>query len=271
MFDDQEFASRFREALNQTALTDFTLSFAGGAGEDDAPLLPTLRMSGMGKCARRLYYDLIATTVVRSVGNPWQNILGYAGQAIVAKTLQTMGYTLFNEEKLVEYAGVPGHTDGQLTGLDLGKKKAIWDCKLRNGFALRDIIRDGLMKAEPDTYIQQQGYIAAEGADLGIVTVHPFDLTDAKSRLKTYKIDQDILVTRIIIKPNKKVHELISTRASMIRFAASAKVVPDREFDPLGDHERFPCGFCEHLNTCLAQGETRQFTVAPLEFKDGDK
>lgn len=224
-----------------------------------------IRMSGIAKCARQSYYDKVSPSTEGGASS-WQSIMGYAGQEIVAATLIEMGYDLFNQEQEVYYAGIKGHTDGQLRGLDLDGRTAVWDCKLRNSFALKDLIMRGLPAASPEMYAQQQAYLAATGADLCIITVHPFDLTDARSRLKQYKIPNDPMVNRVVLEPDPDAFEWIEERVDMLEIAVETDMLPAREYDP--ERGSFPCGkYCPHSERCLMDGDDKSFVVSPVPWK----
>jgi hypothetical protein len=259
LYSEEEFASRFKESLAQVAHQGFKMKFQGGAG--DEPTLSQLRMSSIGDCARRQYYGLTIPQVREPPENPWQNILGYAGQEIVTATLKAMGYTLFGAERTVNYGGITGHIDGLLTGLDLGTSVAVWDSKLRNSFALYRWIKDGVDK-DPRTYYQLQSYVAATNAECAIITGHAFDLTDTRARFRQYKVEgRDPQSVRFVLEPNREVIESIPERVQMIRMAVDIGVVPDAEYEPIKNE--FPCTFCPFIDRCLLEGSS-DFVVTPL-------
>ena len=258
LFPADEFSRRFREALS--TLDGKTPS----RSQEPSKVERSLRMSGMGECARRLYYGLL--TPPAPSGATWQTLLGYAGQDIVAMGLRAMGYTLVDEEKEVEYEGIPGHIDGLLMGLDLGSSSAVWDAKLRNSFALRDLLRYGLPAGDKVMWVQQQGYLAATKAELGMVTVLPFDLSDSRSRLRQYGMGElDPLINRIVLKPDPETWQIIADRGQELRLCAELKLVPEAEYDPLRDN--FPCGYCPFQDRCILQGKDSDFVVTPLPSK----
>ncbi len=221
-----------------------------------------LRMSGIGKCARRQYYELVTDRLEGDRETSWPSAMGYAGQELIAAALLKMGYTLYDQEKEVEWAGMRGHMDGMLTSFDLGSSKAVWDSKIRRNWSFVDYIRYGLPRAEVETYCQQQCYIAATGADAGFVTVVPHDLSAARGALKQCKIEAEVDVHREVIRPDAEAHELLEERATMLYTARDAELLPDREYDP--ERNDFECRYCPFMSRCLSDGGDRTFQVTPI-------
>ncbi len=229
------------------------------------------RMSSMGDCARRLYYDGVMGGEGRvEEAITWPQAIGYAGQELAAEALKGMGYRLFDQENEVTWENMVGHTDGMLTGYDLGDMVATWDAKVKNSFAFRDMVTKGLPRADVGIYVQQMCYIKATGADCGIVTVHAADHTDTRSRLKQYKVEANPLVHRIVLERDEEVFELIEERAYMLELAVGKKTLPACEYDPIKG--QFPCTYCPHMQQCILDGDEKDYTVTPFpsEWRGGD-
>ena len=256
-----EWKMLYIDSMKESATKGYSFDFAGGVGDDDQPL----RMSSIGKCARMQFYERVSNSAVMGmIQHPWQNILGYAGQEIVAMTLRGMGYELFDQETTVNFAGVPGHVDGKLRGLDIPKKKfLVWDNKNRNTFSYADLVKYGLPKADVEMYCQQQGYIAATGAIGALITVVPYDIAAVRSTLKQRKMaDPDPWVQRIILEPDQEAQDVVSGRAEMLDIAIEAGLLPNREYEP--ESGKFPCSHCSFLTRCLADGPTTDYQVTPI-------
>ena len=261
LLSDEDFTAQFNKALYELGNEAFNIQFSAEQSPDERPV--GLRMSSMGNCARQLYYR-VAYPMEIQFSTSWQTVMGYAGQDVIANVLRRMGYTLSDEEKEVFFV-VPGHVDGVLTGHDLGPLRAIWDSKIRNSFAYKDLVVKGLPAGEPGMYLQQQGYIKATKADMAILTIMPFDITDTRSRLRQSKVEFTAGILRIILKPDKEAHALIEERATMVLLAVKLKLIPVREYDPF--ITTFPCGFCEYKSRCMKDGQTEEFVVAPIPEK----
>lgn len=190
----------------------------------------------------------------------WQALLGYAGQAIISASLKDMGYEVTDEEKTVYYKNFVGHIDGKLSGGDLDGRTAIWDSKIFSAFRYRQMLK-GLPEGDGGIYLQQQVYIAAEKADLGIITVAPSDLSTNRSLMNQYKVEGDPRVNPIVIYPDPTAMEVVDMRASMLEFAVENRITPQKEFNP--QTARFPCPFCPFKELCIMVGDT-EYVVEPL-------
>lgn len=257
MFTDEEFATRYLKALREVARNGKQFKWEHRAGETSAT---GVRMSAMGDCARRLYYKLTKQSITNhqeGSGSEWAQLMGFAGQEIVALTLRTMGYTIFDEEKEVEFNGSIGHIDGKITGLDLEDTVAIWDCKVRGSFSLYandyGLITRGLPSADVSMYLQQNMYMAAEGLDMCMITAVPHDLGASRLEAVKRKITQpSFAINRIMLNRDIRAIELSLLRAKTIGTLVKSNLIPQPEYDPI--KQKFPCGFCDHRELCIKDG-----------------
>ena len=219
-------------------------------------------MSGLGKCARQQVWGLQEAkdeeVEADTPGAPWQNLMGYAGQAIVAKIVVDMGYTITDQEKPVYLPGIPGHIDGKLSGLDLDSP-VIWDNKVRNQFAYYHLAKDGIDKV---TRVQQQCYMAAEKCLYSMLTFVPFDLSGTRSHLNRWKSEANPQIMRVMLPYSEEEHETIEKRTQMIQIAVDNRITVTREEDP--EKGEFPCTWCPFMKRCLATGQTTDFMVTPI-------
>jgi hypothetical protein len=269
LFSDEEFTQRFLAALAEIGEEDAVDSIFSERYDDTNP-----RMSGLANCARQTYYAITETeeTEPMSPDRHWPSQLGTYGQRLVARILRKMGYTLTDEEKRVELADglIIGHVDGILSGLDLGDSRVIWDSKFRNQWAMfgtRDsagLITHGLPVADPGIYMQLNCYMAAEGVDRAIVTVHPFDLSSIRREAAIKGLTASP-VYRIIIERDDTAVELAQTRGKILLVAKQLGIVPDREFNPTSN--KFPCSYCSWRSRCIRDGQSNRLALPPLPWR----
>ena len=221
-----------------------------------------VRASSIGNCTRQQWYRITRSIRTGSSGeNTWANLMGHAGQVVVAAALRAMGYVVDNEEQTGEWEGIRGHIDGTLSGNEFGNELVVWDSKIRNAFGYRMLLK-GLPAADPSIWLQLQVYSAALKAKQAIVTVVPFDLSTNRSLMNQYKVDGDPSLQWIVIDANKKDQELAAERAAMITYAASNDLLPSREYDP--ERGKFPCTYCEWKDLCLLEGDDKSYVVTAL-------
>ncbi len=277
MFSSDEFNRRFLDALSSLEDSTYSLSWAHEPHAQGAATL-----SGVGSCALQqwAYATGIPKTDPRDAAGVLTTTMGHLGQQLIAHTMRVMGYDLYDEEKLVDLDGIPGHVDGKISGLDLGDQTAIWDSKFKGIYAMfgtknsYGMAIDGLPWASPEIYLQQQGYIAAEDADFGMLTVHPFDL-GANRVQAAIKKQLHSPVYRVILERDDAAGELAKMRGKVLNAAIKGGIQPAREFEPLTDN--FPCGYCEVKAWCIARGDRYEMVlpeipedmrVKPLEVEE---
>lgn len=264
LFSTEEFNRRFLDALGTLEDSTYNLSWEHSPHSKDEASL-----SGVGSCALQqwAYIAGIPRTDPRDPAGVMTTTMGHLGQQLVAHVMRTMGYNLFDEEKLVDLNGIPGHVDGKVTGLDLGDSVAIWDSKFKGIYAMfgtknsYGMAVDGLPYAAPEIYLQQQGYIKAEDADFGILTAHPFDLGANRVQAAIKKAAHSP-VYRIVLERDDEAGELALTRGKLLNAAVKGKAQPAREFDPMKDN--FPCGYCEVKAWCVVKGDQYSMVLPPI-------
>lgn len=253
--------------MKELVVSDFeiTTKFVRGRVHRPPPYF-----SSIGKCGREQYYEMLPFEAVEgehvpwSPSHPWQTTLGYAGQDLVVKALQVMGYDVTDQEKPSIWAGLNGRIDGKLQGHDLDSPK-VWDCKLRNSFSIVDVVKYGLPKADKAIYCQMQSGIASEGEDGAIVTFIPYDVSDTRSRLKMSKIiDYNPHITRVVLPRDEEAIDIIEERSDMLRIAVDLEMIPAREYDPEQTKGLSPCNLCRFKQQCLSDGPTRDYVITPL-------
>ena len=265
LFTNEEFARRYLAALKAVGDVSWEATLQHIEREVAGP-----RASGLASCARQQWYNITNApqTNPSAASNNWSQLMGGAGQVLIAKVLREMGYTLADEEKTVALGEcISGHIDGKLSGLDIGDEEVIWDSKLRNIYALYQWVTQPLVYADESAYMQMQAYLAAEELDVAIITVAPFDLSAA--RVETFikrKVSVvEPLIHRIIIPADQEVQEVAEQRGKMLFAAAKMHIMPAREFDPLSAKDaKFPCGYCEWQALCVEAGQTNDFVLPRL-------
>lgn len=267
MLDHQEFTDSYLDALRELVGSGMTITTTfGGRG---ASHRPPPYFSNIGGCARAIYYEMVEPKGERGPPqHPWQTTMGLAGQDLIVQTLRFMGYEVFDQEKSTSWGGLSGRIDGKLTGYDLGTDIAVWDCKLRNSFAICDLIRDGLAKADREIYCQMQAGMAAEDTDVAIVTFHPYDVSDTRGRMSQYKISEfDPHVIREVVHRDDELLEDIAERVDMLNIAKENSLLPAREYEPTQTRVKSPCRFCSFKTQCLGDGVS-DFVVTPLVLNE---
>lgn len=273
IYDDLEFAAKFREALGRLAARqrlEFTMLIE--SGDEGLP-----RASSIGNCAQQQLYKLNGTepTDVRTPVDNWAAWMGIAGQEIVRAVLAEMGYTV-GPPRTLRTESMTGHTDGDITGLDFGTALAVWDSKLRNVFGFKKLIAEGqLRRADVSIYLQLMWYGAQMGASHVFVTVHPHDLSTwriEQSRAKFHMAEP--LVHRIILPVDENAVMLAEQRATGLIAAKNLGMQVYREFDPTNPRDqKFPCGYCPFMTQCIADmWDTNRLQIAPIPdaWKEAD-
>lgn len=253
LMPNDEFNERFVRALGELEDEEWEVTV------NHSPHANTVSPSGIGNCVRQQLYKFTnkpKTNQLNKATN-WSSFLGSHGQAIAAKVLEKMGYTVFDQEAVVDFNGIQGRVDGKLTGLDLDDLIVIWDSKLRNIFGLYGtkghpgLANSELKESSPDIYLQMQAYIAATGAAGAILTVQPYDLSAAKLEATKKKVPVSP-VYRVVVEPDEAAQKLALTRAQLVLAAAFTGQAINREADPY--IKQFPCSYCEYMTLCLTEG-----------------
>ena len=269
--DPAQFTQKFLDALRELDDQTFSLGVLHSPHGHNDPSI-----SGLGSCALQQWLVLTGApeTDPRDPMSYWTTMMGRHGQAIASAVLRTMGYDVFDEEKEVHLADdlIVGHIDGKLTGLDLGTSIAIWDAKIKGVWSMYGTKKSyglavvGLPAADPGIFLQLQGYIEAEDADLAIVTAHPADISAARIQAAIKKVPIGP-VYRLIIKRDPQAGQLAITRGKLLAAAVKMHAQPAREFDPY-DGE-FPCTYCAFMSWCKVYGRAAQMVLPeiPEEWK----
>lgn len=252
LFSDEEFASRWRDAMARLDASPHEYRFVVESGHTGLP-----RASSIGACTRKQLFS-ISDEPRTDVGNPaelWAPWMGFAGQALSGAILQEMGYTLtVPDMQTSEY--MTGHPDGVLTGLDLGDEVVLWDSKIRGTYGHKLLLMGEFPGVDPEMYLQMQMYMKWLGLDHCMVTVHPHDRGAFKRELRMTKkeltpVVEELTVQRLIIEANPEHQQLGEDRAQALLAARELSMQVNREHNPTDPKDMvFPCGYCEWRTRC---------------------
>lgn len=244
---DAEFAELYLTKLRELGDEErFDITFRIESGHTGLP-----RASKLGSCARAQLHSLLGLSVTDK-GNPayaWSAMMGYAGQEIILEVLRRMGYTV-NTDVDLEQDTSSGHLDAEITGLDLGDEVVVVDCKVRNVYAAKQWVREGL---DLDTQLQMQRYMRGRGRQRALIVMAPHDYSTWRLETTKYKLDvASAVVQRFWVQGDAAMQQLVDDRASALLTAKALGLKVYREFDPTSKADaRFPCGFCETRTHCF--------------------
>ena len=194
-----------------------------------------LRLSGIGKPDRQLWYDINlkndGTHLKPSVRIKF--LYGYILEELLLLLAETSGHTVEGQQKEVEVEGIKGHQDAMIDGV-------LVDCKSASGYGFNKFKTNTLMQDDPFGYIAQiSSYAEANGVDKAAF-------------LAIDKSTGEICLS--------KVHsmEMINAgkRIKHLKGVVSNGSVPDRCYDSIpdgksGNHRlNIPCVFCRHKRIC---------------------
>ena len=113
-------------------------------------------------------------------------------------------------------------------------------------------------------------YILATGADLAIVTAHPFDISALRTQLAIKKVPELLSpVYRLVLEPDVEAQALALRRGQTLAVAMQLGEagLPAREADPARDN--FPCNYCPWKSKCVADGSQfgLMFPAIPQDMK----
>ena len=117
-----------------------------------------------------------------------------------------------------------------------------------------------------DGYASHNCYMKALEVSQCIITVVPHDLSIMRREIKSYKLEADPLIHRIILYADEETQACAATRATELTAAKNLGVLPRREFNPMDKRDAvFPCGYCEWRTQCVVDDLTKdQLDITPL-------
>jgi hypothetical protein len=155
-----------------------------------------LRMSNIGRPARRLWYDSKQQENARLPGATTQIkfLYGHLLEEVLLMLVKLSGHSVTDEQKEVEVDGIKGHMDCKING-------EVIDIKTASNFAFKKFKEGTLVNDDPFGYMSQlAGYEAAEGtSDGGFLAINKesgelallrpgnFDKPNIRSQIKDLK------------------------------------------------------------------------------------
>jgi len=197
----------------------------------------SLRLSGIGKPDRQLWYDINTkgedTSLTPSTRIKF--LYGYILEELLLLCASISGHKVEAQQKEVEIEGIKGHQDAMIDGV-------LVDCKSSSGRSFDKFKSNNLLEDDPFGYIAQiSAYAEANGVD------------------KAAFLAIDKSTGEICLSP---VHamEMInaSSRVKHLKKTVSSDKIPDRCYSPLADGKsgnyRLPIGciYCRHKRVCWA-------------------
>jgi hypothetical protein len=156
-----------------------------------------LRMSGIGKKDRKLWYEMNTPRDKREQLNGptyikflYGNIL----EALLVLLTKASGHIVTDQQKELEIEGVKGHTDGCVDGV-------VVDFKSASSYGFKKFVDGSLANNDPFGYIAQisaytkaqkkteAAFIAIDksGGDIAVAKVHAMDMINPEARIKKIK------------------------------------------------------------------------------------
>jgi len=195
-----------------------------------------LRMSGIGKKDRKLWYEMNTPRDEREQLNGptyikflYGNIL----EALLVLLTKASGHTVTDQQKELEIEGVKGHTDGCVDGV-------VIDFKSASSYGFKKFVDGSLTNNDPFGYIAQiSAYAKAQGK-----TEAAFIAID--------KSGGDIAVAKVdamdMINPTTRIKKIKEVVASAIPPERCYAPVPDGKSGNLGLDSS--CGYCDFRFMC---------------------
>jgi len=195
-----------------------------------------LRMSGIGKKDRKLWYEMNTPRDKREQLNGptyikflYGNIL----EALLVLLTKASGHTVTDQQKELEIEGVKGHTDGCVDGV-------VIDFKSASSYGFKKFVDGSLTNNDPFGYIAQiSAYAKAQGK-----TEAAFIAID--------KSGGDIAVAKVdamdMINPTTRIKKIKEVVASAIPPERCYAPVPDGKSGNLGLDSS--CGYCDFRFMC---------------------
>tara|TARA_R110000824_G_scaffold68196_2_gene176541 strand:- start:6889 stop:7749 length:861 start_codon:yes stop_codon:yes gene_type:complete len=196
-----------------------------------------LRLSGIGKPDRQLWYDVnVATTEETLPPNVRIRFLyGYILEEFLLLCASIAGHTVEEQQKEVSVEGIKGHQDAMIDGV-------LVDCKSSSGRGFAKFKSNNLMHDDPFGYLAQiSAYAEANDVDraaflaidkstgeICLAKVHSMEMINAGTRIKNLK--------QIVSSPS----------------------LPDRCYDDVPDGKSgnyklaVGCVYCKHKKECWA-------------------
>jgi hypothetical protein len=195
-----------------------------------------LRMSGIGKKDRKLWYEMNTPRDKREQLNGptyikflYGNIL----EALLVLLTKASGHTVTDQQKELEIEGIKGHTDGCVDGV-------VIDFKSASSYGFKKFVDGSLTNNDPFGYIAQiSAYAKAQGK-----TEAAFIAID--------KSGGDIAVAKVdamdMINPTTRIKKIKEVVASAIPPERCYEPVPDGKSGNLGLDSS--CGYCDFRFMC---------------------
>lgn len=195
-----------------------------------------LRMSGIGKKDRKLWYEMNTPRDEREQLNGptyikflYGNIL----EALLVLLTKASGHTVTDQQKELEIEGIKGHTDGCVDGV-------VIDFKSASSYGFKKFVDGSLTNNDPFGYIAQiSAYAKAQGK-----TEAAFIAID--------KSGGDIAVAKVdaldMINPTTRIKKIKEVVASAIPPERCYAPVPDGKSGNLGLDSS--CGYCDFRFMC---------------------
>jgi hypothetical protein len=156
-----------------------------------------VRMSGIGKKDRKLWYELNTAQDKRlPLDGPTyiKFLYGNILEALLVLLTKASGHTITDQQKELEIEGVKGHTDGCVDGV-------VIDFKSASSFGFKKFVDGSIVTNDPFGYIAQiSAYAKAQGkdeaafiaidksnGDLAVSKVHAMDMINPNARIKKIK------------------------------------------------------------------------------------
>ncbi len=212
-------------------------------------------MSQVGGCPRKIWYTAQQTPEgTRDLDSELTFALGDKIEELIIECMLRAGYDIRDQQLDVMYKGIPGHIDGMLyiprMVLDIPTLTAhteytrfVVEVKSISGYGFKLVEQKGLLSEKPEYWLQLQGYIAATGADGGLMIMVNKEATKSDNdRL----LEPDI-VTKIYIEWVAGDRPAIDAKLDEVNAVIALDSPPDR---PYPVPVKFPCSYCAHMKTC---------------------
>jgi len=205
-----------------------------------------IRMSNIGKPARRMWYDMKYNTGKNTSEEPYLPIkflYGHMLEEVLLFLIEFAGHKATDQQKEVELNGIKGHIDCKIDG-------EIIDIKTASSFAFNKFKKGTLATDDPFGYLAQlSGYEEAEGTNQGGFLV----INKESGELVMYKPDE-------LDKPNS--YNLITK----IKNSLLENEPPEKCYEPVAEGKagnlKLPknCGYCPHKFRCYPNLRVFQYS-----------
>jgi|TARA_R100001443_G_scaffold83986_1_gene90727 hypothetical protein len=214
-----------------------------------------LRLSGIGKPNRQLWYDVNTKTTEESLppSTRIKFLYGYILEELLLLCAEVAGHTVEAQQKEVSVEGVLGHQDAIIDGV-------LVDCKSASGRSFDKFASHNIAEDDPFGYIAQiSAYAQANGID------------------KAAFLAIDKSTGKICLTPVHSM-EMINAgeRVKKIKKIVAGDIIPDRCYDAVPDGKsgnyKLPigCVYCRHKELCWSDANQGQ-GVRTFKYANGKR